>query len=1092
MPAPAAVADENDLGDFAQFVPAQSSAATPDDSLGDFAQFVPSEHSTEAYVAPTPHDDLGDFAQFIPVTPTSESEKALAETPKLDVSAGIEGKVTPPQIRDIFDQSIAQQEMERNAGPNVPDWLNNAAEAAVETASGFVPKTVGEAVHFLTPAADSTEDVKKTFGLVRDMIAGKSLQDAERANFPESFTLVDADKTPPFSKERFKAGFGVLAQMGMLAGGVRGLGEGAATPTPRELRPSGIETPFVPDVPPEPGTPAAKIQSLETKLGGGEVDTTTGDGVPIEPAVTSEPETAGVASEAADTPAQEGTNVTDQISSLGRFASDLGLGLKASQVPGIDTVIKPWVDTVQSFVPIARGVRRFTETAGQRDEVAAKFDAANNSAGLVARQARNHVRLTGDSELKQQAATFVRQANGDKAGMIAKLNSIRGKGYDNVIEYAIRNWDALEPAAEAAKRGTDAAFKEAETACVNVDYRDNYVKGAYQDPVTQKVIIDETTGGRGASTSFKKAKVFNDYAEAIAAGFKPKELRLDNLTESAVNSMLRVVNRKKWSQSLGEIKMPNGEPVTTDLLTDPNKPGQRIAPRGYKPVQVSPGDLVAVHEDLAPTVSALTSESMIPKLLTHGAAFLKHNILVFDIFHGSRFGQMQAAFERRIPSYHKGLGLLEFADQDLPKAVSAGIISPKEAEWAATYRPKLEGLVKTGLNVGRISDALYADAVPLLPGARQTNKFIFEKLSRGVITQSAMTALERNARLYPEWTPEKLNRYTAKEVNTYYRNLGSQGVFKSKTFQDLARAVFFAPQWIEGLVRSEGRGYGQFGKLLTTGKTGNIGAAMGTGLVSYFAATQLVNLITRGKPTWENPEPGHKFDAWVPDFIQGSNGFFISPLSVFAETTHDSIKYAERGQEPLDVTAQLLKNKLHPQVHALWTLFGGKDFFGRPLYGWDRVTQAAKDVAPIPMFARTGGYRGGAQRQVMSTLGIKATVAPTSVNDIYQLAANYKREHGLSTPADNVHIQSEYADLRRALHDGDMAQAKVEYDALRKTKSAEKISAYFKNYPARAFTGSREHDKGFKRSLDRGQMDIYNAALREREEVTRLFRELPK
>jgi hypothetical protein len=773
-------------------------------------------------------------------------------------------------------------------------------------------------------------------------------------------------------------------------------------------------------------------------------------------------------------------------------ATGTGFGITGlDSAMGFKSPIDGWKDKISAMLNLAESARRFVRNRGQRDEIAATFDAADNQAGYIARQARRHVELArgGEkpsahvSELEQKAATFVRQANGDKAGMLSKFAAIRGKGYDSVLDYAEEHWDELFPIAEAARASTDSAFLEAEAAGVSLEYRDNYVKGAYDFPFDDKVIFDETGGGRGAGTSFKKSKVFKDYAEAIASGFKPKELRLDLLTESAVNSALKVVNRAKWATSLGDIQMPNGEPA----VVSPKANGS--APRGYRNIQVSPGKLIAVHEELAPTIEALTGSSMVPKVISTGGAFIKHNMLVFDIFHASRFAQMQAAFEGRIPSYHKGLSLLEFADADLTKAMDRKLISPEEAAWARSNRPKLEGMMKQGLNAGRISDALFADAAPLLPGAKQANKFIFEKLSRGIITQSAITAFERNAKLHPEWSEKELNRYTAKEVNTYYRNLGNQGVIKSKTFQDLARILLLAPQWQEGMIRSESRGIGQTAKGLTSGKFGNISKGMGTGLVAYFALAQVVNMLTRGKPTWDNDEPGHQMDAWIPDSVEGSGGYFLSPLSVFAETTHDALKYTERGMEPLDVAAQIGSNKQHPQVRAMRDLFEGKDFFGKPLHGWERVTTAAKEVLPIPIFARTGGYKGGMERQMLSTAGIKVTAAPSHTNNVYALADKFKRENGVVQKEAG---ESEYAKLRRALQNDDMELAQTEYGELLKTKKASLIDSYFAKYPRKPLTGSNAMEAKFRKSLDRGQMDIYNASLQERDAISKLFLQLKK
>src|SRR5439155_9561365 len=51
------------------------------------------------------------------------------------------------------------------------------------------------------------------------------VEQAIEQNIPESQTLKLAEETPPFSKERFKAGFGTVAGLGMAAAGARGLSE---------------------------------------------------------------------------------------------------------------------------------------------------------------------------------------------------------------------------------------------------------------------------------------------------------------------------------------------------------------------------------------------------------------------------------------------------------------------------------------------------------------------------------------------------------------------------------------------------------------------------------------------------------------------------------------------------------------------------------------------------------------------------------------------------------------------------------------------------------------------------------------------------
>jgi hypothetical protein len=136
---------------------------------------------------------------------------------------------------------------------------------------------------------------------------------------------------------------------------------------------------------------------------------------------------------------------------------------------------------------------------------------------------------------------------------------------------------------------------------------------------------------------------------------------------------------------------------------------------------------------------------------------------------------------------------------------------------------------------------------------------------------------------------------------------------------------------------------------------------------------------------------------------------------------------------------------------------------------------------------------------MLSTLGIKATAAPSSTSDIYQLASQFKREHGIKEP--QFKETSPYTGIRQALQNSDTATAQKEYDALVKSmttalvskgQAKAKVDAYFDNYTKRPFTGSGNLETRFRSSLDRGQLDIYNNALKERSAISRLYRTLKK
>jgi len=656
--------------------------------------------------------------------------------------------------------------------------------------------------------------------------------------------------------------------------------------------------------------------------------------------------------------------------------------------PTLRNLITSWAERVKTAMNWGKAAIEYTKGKDVRNLVSATFDAVDNKAGQLAKRWSKSVELSlgqKSGSTADKAATFVRQANGDRETMLKKLEAIRGKGFDDVIDYAIRNWDSLEKAANTAKKATDAVYAEQQANGIEFNYRDNYVKGSYHD-ASGKIIFDETRG-LGGSSSSKNAKVFNDYAEAIAAGFVPKELSLTSLTENVIQNGLRSVERRKWAESLKSVDAPSGKPLVGEMETHPVT-GDKVLPKGYTQVEISPGNFKPVEENFASTIRALTTPSLVPRFIMNAWATVKHNKLAFDFFHGFRLGQLQMGFEGKLkPSYHKGLASLEYFKDDLAEAVKQGKIKQHEADYATKNYEILDKLVSAGLNVGKVSDALYKDTARFAPGSRRVNNFIFDKLQRGIAIESGIYAFKRNQNLHPEWSEQQILRQTVKDVNTVYRNIGNQGILRNKTFQDLARILFLAPQWFEGGLKYEITGLHNLAKagidipkqllgdpksLATKVNIGNVGKGMGTGLLAYFVGNQVINMLTTGKPTWENPD-GHKLDAFILDKLEDSKGYYLPTWGVFAETSGDATTKVADGKNPLDVTTGIVKNKFHPMIGAGRDLFWGTNFYGKKLGNLERFTQAAKDIAPIPLTigGLTSGVKGDIEKQLLSTLGVK-------------------------------------------------------------------------------------------------------------------------
>jgi hypothetical protein len=179
---------------------------------------------------------------------------------------------------EIPPDVLAQSDPEQYATPDkIPFWANNAAAAAVDTIKGFIPHSVGDVAKLLTPLTSAPEEIKKNYAVLHDWISGdKSLEESQREHMPEMFILKDAEQTPPFSRERFAAGFQVLANMGMaasIARGMRGHGDAAVADVPTEFDPdtylAGTEAPNVESAVPAPAieeAPAAGTDAPTEEL----------------------------------------------------------------------------------------------------------------------------------------------------------------------------------------------------------------------------------------------------------------------------------------------------------------------------------------------------------------------------------------------------------------------------------------------------------------------------------------------------------------------------------------------------------------------------------------------------------------------------------------------------------------------------------------------------------------------------------------------------------------------------------------------------------------------------------------------------------
>jgi hypothetical protein len=766
------------------------------------------------------------------------------------------------------------------------------------------------------------------------------------------------------------------------------------------------------------------------------------------------------------------------------------------------------------------------KTAGPKADLVARKDAADNQARIVAKQESNGVRTLASLAFKNQssaaleAATAAVEANGDKANLDKFIAVAQAKGDKKGLaaaQFAKANWDALQPIVDRLNQEHADELAKERAIGLDVDEREGYIRHLYDLGKIPSTLIDSfLLGGRSAGgRGFMKGRVFGSLYDAIKNGYGNaiKSWNAADLLENRLRSGLQMVNDDAWLEGMKGIQDPTTHnPIVREMqkVQKPSGKTELRALAGYESWSPFIGARVfAVHRGYVGLLKNLTAGSIIEnsemfglplgKYALEGTGTLKHAFFLFDTFHLVRMAVKGASLGTF--GHRKGVSLLEYSPKDLDAAKANGEIDQQTYDYIKSNQDKAQYLIQRGLNVGRVAEGLNSEIVRQIPIAGRFNKWVFEKVTRGIMMDAGMKEFDR----YQEMgmSKEDAARKTVKYVNTYFGNLGRQGVFRNKTMQDLAKFVFLAPQWVESMARTESGAVGQaLTGLAKGGQFGTLARGTAATVGALFVLTQLVNLISRQQPTWHNPEPEHKFDAWIPG---GKNGFWISPLGLPMDLTHDLIRYTEGGDSPTTAISRVVGNKFSPAMRAEEVLRTGRDYTGQQLTEGQRWETAAKNLipAPLPLQAALKGS-GQFERQALASVGIKAEPANSPRTIVGNIRRQWLYKQGMAKLGENT--PSEYTPLKQALEDGDITKAKQLYEQLLQQKIADdKFDSDPKNTAMKAFQkefeiSNKEADlvkergqvdankeRAFIKTLTPHQQDLYNKVLAEQKQMSDLF-----
>lgn len=711
-----------------------------------------------------------------------------------------------------------------------------------------------------------------------------------------------------------------------------------------------------------------------------------------------------------------------------------------------------------------------------------------------------------------------------KAALQGQMSRIRASGqgheYLPLFQHALANFDDLAAKSQDAHtlmKASRAAEIRHGIESAEVEHYVTHVYGNL-DEMKGKDAPQELFGGTdaGASSSkyFTKNRKFNTLADAITEGYKPQSFNIADLAEHRFKTGQRLIERAKNRQ----MAFTMTDPSTGKFIAKPVTPGDSPPP-DYVRIDAA-GTPIDVYDPYKGIFKALYGESGVRNSTYLRAASrivstVKHGTVAFDMLH--LFNVM----------YRSGFGAgtlrrrnaLLLADHSLPEISAmeaSGEINTAQADWVRSNQPKYMELLDAGLMSGRQMDALYDDSRSLLghlisaagwAGApfraiEQFNHFVFQKATRAGMVEVALNFAERNEKTLDLSHPDAV-RLAAVETNRMFGNVGRQGFLKSRTFQDLARMILFAPQWFEGTFTMELQGAAQllkapFSPLIHKRfMMGNVARTMSVAALGILAANQVINYATTGHSTFQN-ENGHQLDAWIPG---GAHGFHISPFSVMNRTTESMLRYTAEAQPQTagqfgsavwDSVLHVAQNKLSGPARGVATAMRGTDYAGRPVEGLSgRAVEGIMSSSPLPIplspfLARNpgewprvslqGSEPGAWERQAAASLGIHLMPAQGPTDKMYALAKPFRSDQTLQ------HAPGKYTLLRRALRNGQTEQAA---DELRRliasgTKLETLQQNFFKPLSQVRFTDSEPNERALIASLKTPeQKQLYKDALKE-------------
>lgn len=738
-------------------------------------------------------------------------------------------------------------------------------------------------------------------------------------------------------------------------------------------------------------------------------------------------------------------------------------------------------------------------------KVLLKWDGNRQKASVEIRRTIEDIDRIAPSKRDQVAITNFLQADGDKTQLAAwrdgsKSSSLR-RGYQDAIDLSPEHMKL----ANSIKTLLENKFEDGLKAGV-FQSRDSFRKN-YVTQFWKMVDPDTTTQGMygklARTFKYAKERKFDNFFEGEQAGYTPTSKKISDLLGVYLNEMDKTLTTRELIKDLVRTKNENGEALAIPLggmksggsTGEPNyvRPLQSNEDIPYKPLAHNAlqnwkwigkeGDKnimmqgqLGLHPDIFGHLKNVLGYSAITDWYNKPSEGLTGNIIKGT---AKFLDKGNRAFANSMLG-----GLSTFHMVHEMKRAGGWRINPLKVEKINPDDPKFQDATKHGLGLAGDNEAMSHfiegfggqwnvwHTIPPLGRLVDTyTGWLFHEYIPALKLKTYNNVLERNLALYkPEldsgkMTPDDVKYVTAQLVNARYGHLNRVDIGRDPTIQHFLRIALLAPDFLE----SNARNYALAAKGVTSksGREATIGFLVTAAFIAAIAKT--INTVVDDKhdPHFEEP------------FGVVHNG------KVFTMRNE-----AEDLYRALFQTRSYVSGRLSPGVSTAMEALSGRNYRGEKLSGSDIARDIATKWIPItlraiPQVARTidPNKTISAWDQFLSSQGIQVA-RRSPINEGYKLAGEFEKAQGKKEDTGTYPV-SPYLALRYAIEDNDPEKAQSELVKLAESTGnpPEKIYEGFKRSLLRLWTGSKESEQAFKKSLKGEDLDLFKNAETARSKV---------